>query len=102
MLVRFDSDVGGLTMFGDVAVRLLKVMGHSGTVPSAILAEDIPEAIARLNDALAVEAATSPAPPSRDDDDEKEEPIVSLRQRAHPLIDLLTRAAKQGCDITWK
>ena len=38
MLIRFDSDVGGFTMFGDVAVRLLKMMGHSGTVPGALLA----------------------------------------------------------------
>jgi hypothetical protein len=30
-----------ITMFGEVAVRLLKMMGHSGTVPSAVLAEDI-------------------------------------------------------------
>jgi hypothetical protein len=33
MLVTFDSNVGGFTMFGDVALKLLKMMGHSGTVP---------------------------------------------------------------------
>ena len=104
MLVTFDSDAGGFTMFGDIAVKLLKMMGHSGTVPSAILPEDIPAALERLRAALNVEG-TSPAPgPGRDarDDGEKKEPPVSLQQRAYPLIDLLTRAAQRGNAVTWK
>jgi hypothetical protein len=48
MLVKFDSKVGGLTMFGDVAVTLLKAAGNSGTVPGALLAKDIPPALGRL------------------------------------------------------
>ena len=48
MLVKFDSKVGGLTMFGDVAVTLLKATGNSGTVPGALLAKDIPPALQRL------------------------------------------------------
>ncbi len=102
MLVRFDSRVGGFTMFGEVAVELLKMMGHSGTVPSAILPGDIPRALERLRAALAV----APEPPPkgadlREGSGEAEEPRVSLRQRAHPLIDLLTRAAKADCDVLW-
>ena len=43
MLVTFRSNAwGNVTMFGDVAVTLLKMMGHSGTVPSTLLARDIP------------------------------------------------------------
>ena len=56
MLVTFDSDVGGFTMFGDAALKLLKMMGHSGTVPSAILAKDIPAALARLQAGMEAEA----------------------------------------------
>lgn len=37
-----------ITMFGDVALVLLKMMGHSGTVPSSILAADVPAALSRL------------------------------------------------------
>jgi len=33
-------------MFGDAAVRLLKLMGHSGTVPGALLAADVQTALA--------------------------------------------------------
>ena len=102
MLVTFDSDAGGFTMFGDIAIKLLKLMGHSGTVPSAILPEDIPAALERLKAALNVEGA-SPAPgPGVRDDSEKKEPPVSLRQRAYPLVDLLARAAQRGSAVTWK
>jgi len=100
VLVRFDSRVGGFTMFGEVAVQLLKMMGHSGTVPSAITAKDIPQALARLQAGVAATPAeTAPAAKARDGD--KEEAKVSLRQRAYPLIDLLDRAAKANCDVLW-
>jgi hypothetical protein len=100
MLVRFDSDAGGFSMFGDVAVRLLKMMGHSGTVPSAILAQDIPAALARLKTAVAAEP--EPPAPEQDTNRPDSEPKVSLRQRAYPLIELLARAEKRGCDVMWR
>ena len=97
MLVRFDSRVGGFTMFGDVAVQLLKMLGHSGTVPSALLAKDIPQALARLEAAL----AGAPAATGEASDEDGETPKVSLRQRAYPLIELLARAAQADCDVLW-
>lgn len=101
MLVEFHSEVGTLIMFGDVAVELLKLMGHSGTVPSAILAADIPATIDRLQRALA-QAPPEPQPaPERRDKDERE-PRVSLQQRAYPLIELLRRAAEQDCAVLWR
>jgi hypothetical protein len=99
MLVRFDSKVGTFTMFGDAAVQLVKMMGHSGTVPSAILAADIPPALARLKAAVA--AAPEPRAPDVEQGEKGEQPTVSLRQRAFPLIDLLERAAKAGADVLW-
>ena len=103
MLVQFDSEVGGFTMFGDVAVQLLRMMGHSGTVPSAILAADIPAAVERLQAAL--RSAPPPAPEPEDDKDQygdRKEPRVSIQTRAVPFIDLLQRAAKRGSDVTWR
>ena len=102
MLVRFDSDAGGFSMFGDVAVKLLKMMGHSGTVPSAILARDIPAALARLRPAVAAEPEPVPPAPEPETDRPESEPKVSLRQRAYPLIELLARAEKRGCDVMWR
>jgi hypothetical protein len=96
MLIKFDSEAGSFTMNGDIAVQLLQAMGHSGTVPSAILAEDIPPALTRLRAAINSAAAVK-----SDDRDNKEEP-VSLRQRAYPLIDLLERAANKGAEVMWR
>ncbi len=100
MLIKFDSEVGSFTMDGDIAVQLLKAMGHSGTVPGAILPGDIPGALARLK-AIAEKGPAAGRPPAADSGDEPEA-AVSLRQRAYPLIDLLTRAAARGKEVLWK
>ncbi|MEP6606140.1 MAG: DUF1840 domain-containing protein, partial [Nitrosospira sp.] len=56
MLLTFKSDAyADITMFGDVAQQLLKMMGHSGTVPGAILAKDVPTVLDRLTRAIDTE-----------------------------------------------
>jgi hypothetical protein len=101
MLVRFESDVGNLTMFGDVAVRLLRMMGLSGTVPGALLPDDVPGALERLKRALDAQpdAATGAAPDAAKGETE---PPVPLRRRAFPLVELLGRAATRECEVMWK
>ncbi len=101
MLVTFRTNAwANITMFGDVAVALLKMMGHSGTVPSALLARDVPAALARLKQQLASRATEDDAgTPSGDDD--AEEP-VGLALRAHPLIEMLSAAAEQEADVMWQ
>lgn len=96
MLVRFDSKAGTLTTFGDVAVKLLRMMGQSGSVPGAILSQDIPNAVQRLRQAVGAQRE----PAQKTDDDE--EPKVNMSQRAYPLIELLERAAKTGADVIWE
>lgn len=94
MLVTFTTDVSAeITMFGDVALTLLKMMGHSGTVPGAILAEEVPMALSRLTAAIEVEESS----PSIVD-----KSGVSMATRALPLINLLTAAAKAECNVMWK
>lgn len=88
-------------MFGDIAVTLLKMMGHSGTVPGALLAQDIPPALARLRAAVAAAPESAPTQASSGDDREDKEPAVSLRQRAFPLVELLERAVRKNCDVLW-
>ena len=97
MLVRFDSKAGQLTTFGDVAVTLLKMMGQSGSVPGALLAQDIPPAVERLRKAVGAERVPDAGRESDDD-----EPKVAMRQRAFPLIELLERSAKTGADVIWE
>lgn len=97
MLVTFKSKAyNNITMLGDVAIRLIKMMGESGTVPSAIVAEDVPEALARLQSALKHSHTNG----STDSQDE-EEPDVSLERRAFPLIELLSHAVKEKSNVMW-
>jgi hypothetical protein len=101
MLVRFDSQAGGFSMFGDIAVMLLKMMGHSGAVPGAILAQDIPPALERLKAAVAAAPEPRPEQAASAGDPGDKEPAVSIRQRAFPLVDLLERAIQKRCDVLW-
>ena len=91
-------------MFGDVAVTLLKMAGHSGTVPSALLAADVPSALARLKQKLAATGSEGDSKQKGRPDvqDAEKAPAVGLRQRAYPLIQLLSAAAEQGCDVMWE
>lgn len=100
MLVTFSCPAyADITMFGDVALRLLKMMGHSGTVPSALVAADVPAALERLQAAVEKERQSpEPQTPAQEEDDE---PPVSLPHRALPLIELLKAAAKAECNVMW-
>jgi len=103
MLVTFETKAyANITMFGEVAVALLKLMGHSGAVPSALLAEDVPAALARLRAAVS-ENADVPLDPStgKGDKDNGEERHVSLGHRALPLIELLEAAAAAKENVMW-
>jgi len=98
MLVTFHSKAAGdITMFGEVAVELLKMMGHSGTVPSAILARDIPVALDQLQHRLGVAV-----PQGKVNEDEDSEPNVDLRKRAYPLIQMLRASAREDADVLWE
>ncbi len=98
MLVTFTTEAyADITMFGDVGVALLKMMGHSGTVPSAIRAEDVPIALSKLK--TAIEAGRS-SPPGIDQN--TGEPAVSMANRALPLIKLLEAAARDEVGVMWK
>jgi hypothetical protein len=73
------------------------MMGHSGTVPSAIRAEDVPAALSQLTAAINAQKAASPTAKIQGD-----EIVVSMSNRSLPLINLLTAAAKAGKHVTWK
>jgi hypothetical protein len=103
MLVTFETKAhANITMFGEVAVTLLKLMGHSGTVPGALLAADVPAALERLRRAVS-EHPDAPLDPKTGIGaaDDGEERHVSLANRALPLIALLSDAAAAGENVMW-
>lgn len=86
-----------ITLFADVALTMLKMMGHSTTVPGAILAADVPAALSWLTAAIDAENALLPI-----EDKDADEPVVSMAHRALPLIDLLAAAARAESNVMWK
>lgn len=95
MLVTFHSkDHYPITMFGEPALQLIQMMGALPKVPGAFYADDVPQALWQLQEALADCADAVPAQPG-------EEPAVGLKQRAVPLLDMLRAAVKAKHSIHW-
>ena len=118
MLVTFKtSATGDITMFGSAAVPLLKMMGQSGRVPGALMAEDIPAALEKLKKALAEEPDAGAVAPANAPDsgpgmisegdtghvnvDDDETTHVALSKRATPLIGLLEAARDANANVLW-
>ena len=100
MLVTFSCPAyADITMFGDVAVRLLKLMGQSGTVPGALLAVDVQAALEHLE--AAVKADKQSPDPGESAEGGEGEPAVSLAHRALPVIELLKTAVTAKSDVMW-
>jgi hypothetical protein len=100
MLVTFTCPAyADITMFGDVAIRLLKLMGHSGTVPSALHAKDVQPSLEHL--VAALEALEEPPVQQQPASQDEDEPAVTLHHRALPLIELLKAAADAECSVMW-
>jgi hypothetical protein len=101
MIITFQSKATGhITMLGADALKLIRLMGHSGTVPGAIAAEDLSAAIDRL--AAAVEQAQQEAAAQKTDDaDNDSERKVGLAQRAFPLLELLKTARAEEVPVMW-
>lgn len=103
MLITFRTEAyPSITMFGEVAVTLLKLMGHSGMVPSALMPDDIPEALERLKAAVAANPEATLDPETEHGKRrEAKDGRVSLAHRALPMIELLSAAAAQRKYVMW-
>ncbi|MFK8078409.1 MAG: DUF1840 domain-containing protein [Granulosicoccus sp.] len=105
MLVTFKtSSYADITMFGEAAVSLLKLMGQSGNVPGALLAADLPDALKTLHDGLdklRAEGGESVSSDISKHDDDDASPPVALHTRAGPLISLLESAIAANENVQW-
>ena len=82
-----------ILMLENVARELIRMMGHSGTLPGSWAPEDLPAALATLEAALAGGAAKPlDADRRRDDDDDNDR--GAPRTAAHR--DAAPRAARRG------
>lgn len=92
------SAYANITMLGDVARSMLKMMGFGSAVPGAINSEDVPVALENLQRALArLPQKVEPA-----GDADEGEPAVSLHTRAIPLLELLHAAVADETYVRWE
>jgi len=102
MLITFSTPAyPKITMFGDIAVKLLKLMGHSGKIPGALSAADVPVALEKLRAGVQAQLAAEPEPEPAEIQDPAAEPRVGLATRAFPLIELLQAAADAEKEVMW-
>jgi hypothetical protein len=105
MLYKFKSKAAGdLIMLEPNGRRVLQIIGKDPGPQGIVLPEEMPGALAKLEQAIADEEAEHNAlieeakakgevPPKFDS--------VSLRQRAVPFMDMLRRCSKEGKEIVW-
>ena len=87
--------------------ELIRMMGHSGTVPGALGADAVSSALQRLEKAVAVDPGRPLSTERERDRDDGEhsgngDAPVSAATRALPLIEMLRQAAEAGDYIFWE
>lgn len=99
-------------MFAETTRRILDILGKDQTPRGVITADQVPDALARLQAAVDDEKAQIAAARQRGDEADKRgsaDPAdaaaaaraVTLGQRAYPLLEMLRAAAKKKVDVTW-
>lgn len=106
MLITFSSKAGAdVLMLAQHAQPIMRIAGKITEkeipVRGVFTPEQLPSSIAALERAI----ANDQPPKENDDDDAPRDALslpVGLRQRAHPLLDLMRRAQNAGVPLMWE
>lgn len=108
MIVTFKSAASAdVIYFGDVAKRMMEVMGKDVTEKGIVTVEQMPMAIASLQAAIAADKAQhqrqvqSEEPEMETAEDGSKRPHVSLTQRALPLLAMLQESLVEKKPVVW-
>jgi hypothetical protein len=112
VIVTFQSPASGdVIMFGDVAQRMMKLMGKDVTDKGIVTVEQLPDAIARLKAAieedkqqragLGEEDLPQTEAAGNGGHAQSSRPFVTLTQRAIPLLELLEWSLKKKKPVVW-
>ena len=92
MLYKFKSkETGDLIMLEPDAKRLLKIMGREEQVKGIFLVDQLQAAIDALDNAIKQEESDGSLDPK----------LVSLRQRAQPMLKMLQTCLAKSADVVW-
>jgi hypothetical protein len=105
MLFKFKSKVtGDLIMLEPNGRRVLEIMGKDASAQGIITPEQMPAAIAALEQAVRAEEAERKAAVDKAKAEGKPAPqfdAVSLRQRAVPFLEMIKTCNSAGKEIVW-
>ncbi|WP_126447374.1 DUF1840 domain-containing protein [Sulfuricystis multivorans] len=108
MIVTFKSQASAdVIYFGDVAQRLMELMGKEPAERGIVTVEELPEAIARLKAAIDADREAhrqlvqADEPGSESLPEGGTRPRVSLTQRALPLLAMLEESLAAGKPVVW-
>ena len=100
MITFHTKSYADITFLGDTGKQLIELMGHTVSIPGAILASDLPAALAHLRAGVTANTAIEQPVAADGQDQDKERPI-SLAHRALPLIQLLGAALADKENVMW-
>ena len=108
MIITFQSPASGdVIMFGDVAKRMMQLMGKEPSDKGIVTVEQLPDAIARIKAAIEEDrrdrSGRNPEdlPQTEKAEGGSSRPYVSLSQRALPLLELLEWSLKKQKPVVW-
>lgn len=108
MIVTFQSKASGdVIMFGDVAHKMMEIMGKEASDQGIVTVEQLPAALASLKAAIAADReerkglAEEDLPQLEQAANGGSRPYVSLSQRATPLVELLEWSLKKKVPVVW-
>lgn len=101
MLVTFKTKhFHDVVYLGDVGLAMLRGMGQSDRVPGILTCEDIPKALAALEEYIDKHPKDPAAKAGQDEEDKRKN--VGLQTRALPLIEMLNFAHQNEYDVLWE
>ena len=108
MITIFRSKASGdVIMFGDVAEKMMTIMGKAAEAKGIVTVEQLPGAISLLQAAIDADKAARQGvapedlPQFETAPDGSRRPYISLTQRATPLLELLNWSLKKKVPVTW-
>lgn len=103
MIITFKSPASGdVIMFGDVAKRMMQIMGKEMNDKGIITVAQLPDAIDQLRAAIAADKAEAVNAGEDDGFSAASQGVqVTLTQRAVPLLELLEWSLKRSKPVTW-
>jgi Domain of unknown function (DUF1840) len=101
MLFKFKSKAtADLIMLEQHGSHLLRIVGKEPTPKGILLCADIPQALARLQEAIDEQDELARTREDRGESADHAD-LVTLRQRAVPFMDMLRRCMHNDCDVVW-